>query len=81
MSRRSTGACLEGDCLNSFLLQSVLSATRSSLLTILLMQEKNTDKILTPTPQHSTFFSNELRGSNRSRNITENAAGLLEELR
>lgn len=61
MSGISTGACLERDHLNSFLLPSILSATKSSLLTHLLMQEENTDKILTPTPQHSTFFASEFK--------------------
>lgn len=60
MSGISTGACLEKGS-HSFLLPSILSATKSSLLTHLLMQEENTDKILTPTPQHSTFFASEFK--------------------
>lgn len=61
MGRRSTDACLERDHLNFFFLQSSLSPTVSSLLTHLLMQEENIGKILTLTPQHSTFFTSEFK--------------------
>lgn len=39
---------------------------KPSLLTNLTTHNRNTDEILTPAPQHFTFFASELGGSNRA---------------